>query len=377
MSDNIPVEIQLEIVKWLPVKSLIQCRSVSKTWKSIIDSSDFIKKHSRCHRTQLQHHVLVMYEDMFFSVDGGYDREAKYVSVVDDHTFPEHKLSPNPPQLLGMLARLCRIIGSSHGLLALYGGIYRDGRRTDMAVLWNISIRKAVAVAMPLNVGEGIYRIAIGFGVFHKTNDPKIVKITYLDHHKTKGMESVTCNPPGVEVFTLSTRAWRRSYGNLPRKSIQFDDYNNVVIDGVYYWLAKDVITVDGGFRFMIISFDMTSEEFREVNLPNSFASMGYILSLYKLGESLVVVVQDEHPINGAFDVWMMGDGVPKSFTKLWAITPNVHALLAGFRKSGEAIFETLVINNIVIDGSMGLYYTYQYMETLLLLDQPKCMVYE
>ncbi|XP_076887988.1 F-box protein CPR1-like [Bidens hawaiensis] len=350
MSDNIPVEIQLEIVKWLHVKSLIQCRSVSKTWKSIIDSSDFIKKHSH----------------MFFTVDGGYDRDVKYVSIVDDHTFPEHKLSPSPPQLLGMLARPCRIIGSSHGLLALYGG-----RRTDMVVLWNISIRKAVAVAVPSNVEEGIYRTAIGFGVCHKTNDPKIVKITYLSHHKTAGMESVTCNLPEVEVFTLSTRAWRRSYGNLPRKSIQFDDYNTVVIDGVYYWLAMDVITVDGGFRFMIISFDMTSEEFSEVNLPNCFAGMGYKLSLYKLGESLVVVVQDEHLINGAFDVWMMGGGVPKLFTKLWTITPNVHALLAGFRKSGEPIYDTLVIDDIVIDGSMGLYYAYQYMETLLLLDQP------
>ncbi|MFS8020210.1 putative F-box domain-containing protein [Helianthus anomalus] len=42
MSDNIPFEIQVEIIKKLRVKSLIQFRSVSKAWKSLIDSSDFI-----------------------------------------------------------------------------------------------------------------------------------------------------------------------------------------------------------------------------------------------------------------------------------------------------------------------------------------------
>ncbi|KAJ0818201.1 putative F-box domain-containing protein [Helianthus annuus] len=42
MSDNVPFEIQEEIIKRLPVKSLIRFRSVSKSWKSLIDSSNFI-----------------------------------------------------------------------------------------------------------------------------------------------------------------------------------------------------------------------------------------------------------------------------------------------------------------------------------------------
>ncbi|GKF20647.1 putative F-box domain-containing protein [Tanacetum coccineum] len=42
MSDHIPFEIQSEIIKRLPIKPLVQCRSVSKQWKSLIDSSKFI-----------------------------------------------------------------------------------------------------------------------------------------------------------------------------------------------------------------------------------------------------------------------------------------------------------------------------------------------
>ncbi|GKE14512.1 F-box domain containing protein [Tanacetum coccineum] len=42
MSDNIPFDIQLAIMNILPVKSLLQFRSVSKSWKYSIDCSDFV-----------------------------------------------------------------------------------------------------------------------------------------------------------------------------------------------------------------------------------------------------------------------------------------------------------------------------------------------
>ncbi|MFS8025846.1 putative F-box domain-containing protein [Helianthus anomalus] len=62
MSDNISYELQVEIMNRLPVKSLIQCRSVSKTWKSLIDSSDFVVEYSH-QRTKMQH-LYVRYDDL-------------------------------------------------------------------------------------------------------------------------------------------------------------------------------------------------------------------------------------------------------------------------------------------------------------------------
>ncbi|GJV81084.1 putative reverse transcriptase domain-containing protein [Tanacetum coccineum] len=46
MSDNMPFEIQVEIMNRLPVKSLLQFRSVSKFWKCMIDSSSFVFTYS-------------------------------------------------------------------------------------------------------------------------------------------------------------------------------------------------------------------------------------------------------------------------------------------------------------------------------------------
>ena len=45
MSDNIPFDIQVDIMNRLPVKSLMKFRSVSKSWKAAIDCNDFIRRY--------------------------------------------------------------------------------------------------------------------------------------------------------------------------------------------------------------------------------------------------------------------------------------------------------------------------------------------
>ncbi|KAK1423677.1 hypothetical protein QVD17_18984 [Tagetes erecta] len=234
MSDNIPFEIQTEIIQRLPVKSLIRFRSVSKTWKSLIDSSDFVARYSG------QQRLLVGY-------DGLLDFKQKYVSVVDDDTFPQHKVYVHVPLMVKMLKRSTTIDGS-HGLLCSHGDYQLDRDSptfgTGRAVMWNPSIRKAVSVVVP-NVAYGTFETVLGFGVCRETNDPKIVKIIHISNGRDVG--SITCIiPRQVEVFTLSTNAWRYSYSNLPRKSIHFS-YYRVVIDGFIYWLATDRIARDGG----------------------------------------------------------------------------------------------------------------------------------
>ncbi|XP_076892883.1 uncharacterized protein LOC143544736 [Bidens hawaiensis] len=235
-----------------------------------------------------------------------------------------------------------------------------------MVVLWNISIRIAAALVKP-----GYERGGICIGMASETS----------------------CIVPRVEVFTLSTRVWRSSYGNLPRKSVHFFPHKGAVINGVYYWLATDEITVDGDYKFMIVSFDMTTEEFGEVILPDSLARMG--LHLSKLGESLVVVGFDVHYLYQHLDVWMIRDGVPKSFTKLFTFTLTNNDVFLGFRKSGQPIIEISKgeddcghlslydpfsehAANIGIDGRACTFnvFEFDYKETLLLLDHPNLMVY-
>ncbi|XP_076930504.1 F-box protein CPR1-like [Bidens hawaiensis] len=233
------------------------------------------------------------------------------------------------------------MVGCSDGLICLYCRTNSYGYlKGGTVVLWNISIRKAIAIVVPDVIGR-IYGSAIGFGVCRKTNDLKIVKVTYVDRYMTKGMETVASNPPEVEIFTLSTEVWRRSYGNLPRKSIHFVLHNEVIVGGVFYWPAADRGPDDGVFHYnMMISFDMTSEEFREITFPDSLTNIVWSLTMYKLGESLVMGKEDDFE-NSGLDVWMMGGGDLKSFTKLFTITPEIDAIVVGFRRSGEPVIET------------------------------------
>ncbi|KAJ0551533.1 putative F-box domain-containing protein [Helianthus annuus] len=377
MSDNITFDILVEILKRLPTKSLIKFRTVSKTWKSLIDGADFI-----AHYTGQQVHLLLSCGDSDYdSDDSDFDSDdsvQKYISIVDDNTFPQQKVSLTIPRLVRLLQNPY-IVGCSNGLLCLYGDHLEgdDGpfSGTGRVVLWNLSIRKAVAVDVR-NVANHRRGTVLGFGVCRATIDPKIVKITRINGWAD------------IEVFTLSTGAWRRLCSNLPRKSIRIENCElGVAVNGLLYWLAMDADSAE--YDNLIISYDMTSEEFREINLPHSI-EFPYI---NKLRESLVVLEQDDPVII----VWMMEDGVTKSFTKLFAVNvyiPHpVFTKVVGFRKTGEPIIyieeynygvgngiaERLVvyepytkrINTLGISERMSLGYVHSYMESLLLLDQP------
>ncbi|XP_076926917.1 F-box/kelch-repeat protein At3g06240-like [Bidens hawaiensis] len=171
---------------------------------------------------------------------------------------------------------------------------------------------------------------------------------------------------------------------NLPRKSLFFtrEDHisRSVTIDGVVYWLATDWSTTG----YLIISFDITTEEFGEVNLPYSLARTEHFLKFSKLRESLVVienVVCDRL----VYNLWMMEDGVPKSFTKISTFDVNTHydALIVGFTQRGDPIIRLtdgqLVVyephsrqmDNLGFDGAGRVVFGQPYTETLFLHDQP------
>ncbi|KAJ0794105.1 putative F-box domain-containing protein [Helianthus annuus] len=147
MSDHIPFELQVDIIKRLPIKLLIQARSVSKAWKPVIDSSDFIADYTVHNHDQPQH-LLIRYENLY-SVE-------TYVSFVDDDSFPQNKYSPTVPRSVNLLSDSV-VIGTSHGLVCLFGCYLNPGHsRKATAVIWNPSIRNRLQSFSPLRNRIGI-----------------------------------------------------------------------------------------------------------------------------------------------------------------------------------------------------------------------------
>lgn len=176
-------------MKRLPVKSLLGFRSVSKRWKSFLNSSKFIRDHHVIRHTESQHHLLLIY-----LVKRVMSYSRNYVSTVDDDTFPLQKLSVTIPMAAKLLHQP-RTVGSSQGLICFYS--YANNGNKTRAVIWNPTINKSVAIDVVskvlVNLNE-IFKTIVGFGVNLETLDPMIVKIT----------NNFEIYPRQVEIYTLS-----------------------------------------------------------------------------------------------------------------------------------------------------------------------------
>ncbi|XP_076915673.1 F-box protein At5g18160-like [Bidens hawaiensis] len=328
MSGYITTEIQAEIMKLLPVKSLIRFQSVSKKWKSLIDGSEFITSHS----------ISSGDKPLLLSCEHLVDTWKETYVLIPDATFPHHIIPLTVPVLVNRLQGP-RLLSSSHGLFCFYG--INTGSCNTVAVVCNLSIRKAVGVVVPFKRADGMqYRNHVGFGVCPQTIDPKIVNFVKISR---PSYETISWQ---VQVFSLNTRTWRRplSSNPPPRSTIRFYSIH-VYVNGFLYWLADDIITtVTNGMpkyskpKPVIVSLDMASEEFGEITLPRSLANRSIRnLCIYKSRESLVVIENNEEAGNRVFNIWMLKDGIPKSFTKLYTVNvSSPKAVVMGFRGEGR-----------------------------------------
>nr|XP_043626627.1 uncharacterized protein LOC122598084 [Erigeron canadensis] len=118
-----------------------------------------------------------------------------------------------------------------------------------------------------------------------------------------------------------------------------------VVINGVIYWLAfEEGNTVYDRSYALIISFDLTTEEFEEIYFPPDNL-IKFPESLANQRETLVVIdyCYNNEAKAGVCGVWAMNH--PKSFTKLYSVIRevprNFHFDILEFTKNGDPILQT------------------------------------
>ncbi|XP_071717865.1 F-box only protein 8-like [Rutidosis leptorrhynchoides] len=208
MSNYIPSEIKIKIFCHLPAKSLIRFRSVSKEWKSLIDSSEFSSDFI-VRQAQRKRLFLRLYEDD--------TKKGEYCRIVDDDdTFPQHM----------------------------------------------ISVRKSVTIDAPY-----YKHVNIGFGVCPKSLDPKIIRINSvkLPYDYNVGYERTLLR---FEIFTLSGGIWRRPLTKFPSKWIEVKLWSktSVGLNGFVYWHALCMRD------YMMMSFDLASEKFTKIHVPRKIA---------------------------------------------------------------------------------------------------------
>ncbi|KAI3739404.1 hypothetical protein L2E82_29808 [Cichorium intybus] len=220
MAVELPSELIVEILSWLPSKSLLRCRSVCKSWLSLISSTQFSLMHLH-NFNQLNSRYLVRRR---------FIQKEEFAVHFDDHNFSLDTNSPikfpynfnlSVTELLSF-----EIIGCCNGVICF--SIDTSGR--DEIILWNPSIRRKLTLIPPMYRRSEIPDLPLRFGFgYHITSDDyKVVRLSHGYLH-----ESITT----FQIYTVKTAIWREVVFPNDLPLFVFCKHS-VFVNGSVHWLA-------------------------------------------------------------------------------------------------------------------------------------------
>ncbi|KAL2553622.1 F-box protein CPR30 [Forsythia ovata] len=282
---NIPEDWVMDVLSRLRVKSLLRFRSVSKSWRTLIDSPSFIKIH--------------MERSMKMKM-------AQSTCRGDPHPIRDPEVLPHPfghrytSVSFKGLYRI-RLVGSCNGLLCFVDC-------ADRIVLWNLATRKYfqlqyLGIELPKSAIRDHY-VNYGFGYDSATDDYKVIRLITAFNNSLS-----VCSL--VELYSLKSDSWTR-LGDF----MGFDfgvDYG-ILVGGALYWIRyqRDIGST-------IVAFDLTREEFNFVPLPDLSGNF----TLTNLGNyqgCLSLFFRSDEKADPSI-VWVMKElGVKDSWTKVFGV---------------------------------------------------------
>nr|GMD33455.1 F-box/kelch-repeat protein At3g23880-like [Ipomoea batatas]GMD35105.1 F-box/kelch-repeat protein At3g23880-like [Ipomoea batatas] len=382
MSDHrhFPEELQIEILKRLPVKPLIRFTAVSKSWYFIITSPAFISAHRRHHRNGNSATNLLLLRR--------YDKSCKVekYSVLNDTDHQSLTLN-NSIELsfpISCVIGYFRTVGFYNGVVCLSDDYFNDWHTIT---LWNPSIQKLRTLPSPSIRPTYPFKFVLGFGASQRSEDDlKVVRIVY----ERKGVHLDKCRiPPEVEIYSLSTGLWRRIVATGVNYYMVDYIWTQVFVNGAVHWIGYKLLE-DERLQSLIAVFTMADELFDEIMLPDELAAKNPSNLSIMVFEELVAVVKYSRGLHGrSCELWIMKEyGVVDSWTRLHTIElVGGMEKIVGFRKNGELLLctnkselvsycpNTRVINDLGIPGNSRSIYVDKYLESLVLLQQQNHLV--
>ncbi|THG07973.1 hypothetical protein TEA_006733 [Camellia sinensis var. sinensis] len=305
MSDFFPDEIVVEILQRLPTKSLIQFRSVSKSWNSLITSPNFINSHlnhsltSNTYKNSYDNLPLLIVRQCI-SVPP--PRTEHYKLCIDtEEAFDEYKQLEFP-------FKTCRLnfffaIGSAKGLFCFF--------EQDRYFLWNPSIRKSMAMPKP-TIKTSFHRH--GFGFDPRNNDYKVVRID--NFYPTKDEPTTH-----IEVYSLNAGLWKMSstaINSYPDGiTLGYTERFASYLEGAVHFVANMKKSNDP----LILSFDLSDEVFQTMMLPNGMVGVRTEMSTSVFGGLLSLLCYEYTAVNKSCSIWIMKEyGIVDSWCKQFTV---------------------------------------------------------
>ncbi|KAK4259389.1 hypothetical protein QN277_005727 [Acacia crassicarpa] len=285
----LPPEIIRNILKRLPVKSLVRFHCVSKEWRNLFKTQSFIGDHLE--------HSNHQNPGLLFQCFDGSDLLNLYCLDSEMQVWE----FPKPP--LHDYRKPDKIVGSCNGLLCVQ--INDPHVAPHPLLVWNPSIRE-VRLVPAINFHQDYEDYNIGFGFSSIINDYKIV---------------IACNSQcyteisAVQVYSLIAGSWKEVKFCLNCTECLSDD--SVTLNGVMFWLGSKRVGKDtDDDEVQIVSFDLANEVFTSIAIPK--LHLWTTLTVYE--EKLAIVSCMTKSELSVVDLWVMEEGVHAS-GEIWSWT--------------------------------------------------------
>ncbi|KAL3840676.1 hypothetical protein ACJIZ3_025267 [Penstemon smallii] len=272
---DLPQEILIEIFSRLPTKSVGKFKCLSKSWRGLLSTTQFIK----LHLTRIAHEeslILISPSNSLHSITLPikYDSISRSIELTNTWT---------------------KVVGSCNGLALLAND------DDEVFVVNPITLQQVKIPDSPLTLEEEESLTTYGFGYDCSSDDYKIVALSYFDTYDTD------CVDTFVEVYSLKRGVWKRvnNYGlDVPELPC------GAFVNGAIHWVAS---TRESGNPLVIAAFDLANETFYEI--PSPIADDDSVLcELVVLGGCLCMVITEGSNVTC---FWVMKNcGLVESWTK-------------------------------------------------------------
>lgn len=316
-------EVLIEILSRLPANSLVRFRCVSKSWKTLITSPDFIKTHFH-HSKQFPSNLILNFED---------NGLPKLAIRLPDHIDVSH-LNP-PPPLVDNPANKFELIDSINGIVCLSTPPFP--RKISKVVssrtfLWNPAIKECFTVPEPQALGSNFLN-GFGFNTLSShLDDFKVVNINLCYENEGPFHWSRSSQ---VHLYSIRTDSWTY-LGDCFPSWIGGRTRNQVVFEEFICWFPHALY----GHKEheALVCFDVVKGEFLQLAKPNPLLENNYVALL-----DGCVSLLASCPLQG-YEVWVMKEfGNVKSWTKLYTIEVLARGVCfyrpLGFVNSDEVLF--------------------------------------
>lgn len=287
----LPSEIIINILSRLPVRTIISCKCICKSWFNLVETEEFAKSHLSNSTPGLAIHEYGLKLESY-----------KFFEFEDELDLKHHELHYNVVTSFG-LPFDGRIHSSANGLLFL----------RDLSVgirglyICNPITRDYIKIHCPREFAQtNPIRATYGFGVSRMSGLYKVVRI-FQDALDLRIVPKLECH-----VYTLGTGSWRRTASCGP---VGYDGRSvGVFLNGNLHWMVFDQNDVP-----LISCFDLETDLFSTPFSPPRLGCGRYSVGLFALKDCLCIC---DNSSNYKIDIWLMKKyGVEKSWTKEFVIS--------------------------------------------------------